>query len=98
MCGVNSQESIDPLFSKLEITKFPNLNLLLINSFMLGLNRGEDPDIFSNFFIRNYGIEGLWNSVVNFDISSDTSEAVFVKMIKQCIMNGALQIYVFDIH
>ena len=58
MCGVNRRESTDPLFSKLEIMKFPNLNLLLASRFMFQLNRGEDPDIFSNFFTRNTDVHG----------------------------------------
>ena len=32
------------------------------------------------------------NSILKLDINPDTSEDVFVKTIKECIMNGALQI------
>ena len=121
MCGVNRRESTDPLFSKLEIMKFPDLNLLLTSRFMFRLNRGDVPDIFSNFFTCNTDVHGystrqqhhlhvpcersklrqfsiryrgaiVWNSILKLDINPDTSEAVFVKIIKKCIMNGALQI------
>ena len=58
MCGVNRRESTDPLFSKLEIMNFPNLNLLLTSRFMFRLNKGDVPDIFSNFFTCNTDVHG----------------------------------------
>ena len=58
MCGVNRRKPKDPLFPKLESMKLPNIHLLLTSRFMFQSNRGQVPNILSNFFTRKTDVYG----------------------------------------
>ena len=51
--GIKRRESTETAFTDLKIMKFPDINMFLIGRFMFRLRRGEVPDMFSDFFIRN---------------------------------------------
>ena len=51
--GIKRRESTETAFTDLEIMKFPDINIFLIGRFMFRLRRGEVPDMFPDFFIRN---------------------------------------------